>query len=75
MVLFKDAELEQAARFPKDSIDSVYRRTLAEKYLHDRNEISKKLRNRGIHTISATPEELSVSTINRYLELKAKRLI
>lgn len=74
-VLFKDAALEKASKLPKDSIESIYSRTLAEKYFHERNEIAKKLRNRGIHTITGTPEELSVNTINRYLELKSRGMI
>lgn len=75
VVLFKDEMPEQAANAVKNTADDIYLRTLAEKYVHERTEIIKRLRSRGIHALSSTPDSLSVTTINKYLELKARGMI
>ncbi len=75
MVLFKDEELEAAAGNTGGSIEQVYRNTLAQKYLRQRQEISDLLLKRGIHTISSYPEKLSIDTLNAYLSFKSRGLI
>jgi N-acetylmuramoyl-L-alanine amidase len=37
--------------------------------------IAKELRQNGIQTILTRPEDLSINTINKYLELKARGVI
>jgi uncharacterized protein (DUF58 family) len=75
MVLFKDTELMEMKEKPKESIEDVYRVTLAAKQANERAEIADKLRRQGIQTISCTPEQLSVEVINKYLELKSRGII
>lgn len=74
-VLFKDKELEHMSREPKTDAGSIYRQTLAAKFLHEREEIARKLRSHGIHAVVSTPEQLSINTINKYLELKARGMV
>ena len=75
MVLFKDLELVDLAEKPKNSVEDVYRVTLARKQLLEREEIAYRLRRQGIHTLYSKPEELSIEVINKYLELKSKGVI
>jgi len=75
MVLFKDSELVDNANQPKESVEDVYRVTLAAKQASEREEIANKLRKQGIQTISCVPEQLSVEVINKYMELKSRGII
>jgi uncharacterized protein (DUF58 family) len=75
MVLFKDSELMDKADQPKESVEDVYRVTLAAKQASEREEIANKLRKQGIQTISCEPEQLSVEVINKYMELKSRGII
>ena len=59
---------------PRD-ISEIYLKTFAEKYHMDKKKISLELRKNGIQTVLTTPENLSVDTINKYLELKARGMI
>ena len=56
-----------------------YRRSLcknrAEKFMHEKKMIIKELQNHGILSILTTPENLTVNTVNKYLELKARQAI
>ena len=75
MVLFKDSELTDMAAKAKESVEDVYRVTLAAKQASEREEIANKLRKQGIQTISCHPEQLSVEVINKYMELKSRGII
>ena len=48
---------------------------IAEKFAYEKRLIVKELARYSIHSILTTPQNLSVNTINKYLELKARRLI
>lgn len=75
MVLFKDSELTEMAARTKESVEDVYRVTLAAKQASEREEIANKLRKQGIQTIACEPEQLSVEVINKYMELKSRGII
>ena len=75
MVLFKDSELMDKADQPKESVEDVYRVTLAAKQASEREEIANKLRKQGIQTIPCEPEQLSLEVINKYMELKSRGII
>jgi len=48
---------------------------VAEKFMHEKKMIVKELQNHGILSILTTPENLTVNTVNKYLELKARQAI
>ena len=50
-------------------------KAIAEKFAYEKRLIVKELEKYGIHSILTAPENLSVNTINKYLELKARGLI
>jgi hypothetical protein len=60
---------------PADNVEDIYVKTIAEKFAYDKKLIVKGLAKHGIQSILSTPQELSINTINRYLELKAKQRI
>ena len=59
---------------PKHVAD-IYLKTFAEKYMMDKKKIAMELRKNGIQTVLTTPEDLTIDSINKYLELKARGVI
>ena len=60
---------------PANSIKEIYYKTIAEKFSYEKKLIVRELQRNGLSSILTTPEKLTVNTINKYLELKARNLI
>lgn len=75
VVFFENTELIDFTRKPADSIEDIYYRTIAEKFVAEKETIVHELNKYGIQSILTNPQALSVNTINKYLELKAKGMI
>jgi hypothetical protein len=58
-----------------DSVESLYIKTIAEKFVYEKKLIVKELQQHGIFTILTAPKSLTVDTVNKYLELKARQAI
>ena len=71
VIFFKNTEVNQLVREKSSSINEVYVKTIAEKLMYEKRLIVKELKNYGIQSILTEPENLTVNTINKYLELKA----
>jgi hypothetical protein len=63
--------LEGGAQTAKE----IYLKAVAEKFAYEKKQIVKELKRHGIYAVLTTPENLSVNTINMYLELKARGTI
>ena len=67
-----DYELyDLAAKAPREPRE-LYERTVATALLEDRRQAIAALNERGAVAFDATPENLSVAVLNRYLEIKAR---
>lgn len=75
VVFFENAELETYSKTEAKSLIDIYQLTVAKKFILEKNQIYKELQKHGIQAIKCTPDNLSASTINKYLELKTKGLI
>lgn len=75
VVFFENSELQNLAYQKSTTVMDVYQSTVAERMISLKSKIARELRQNGIQTVLTLPEELSVSTINKYLELKAKGAI
>lgn len=75
VMIFENTELLKFSREKPDYISDIYAQTIAKKLLNDKKQIVSKLRKYGIQTLLSKPEELSIDTVNKYLELKARGLI
>jgi uncharacterized protein (DUF58 family) len=75
VVFFENTELKDLASKKARDIEGVYVKTVAEKFMYEKKMIVKELQNHGILSILTTPENLTVNTVNRYLELKARQAI
>ncbi len=75
VVFFENTELRAMLETMPTDTEGVYLKTIAEKFAFEKRLIVKELQRYGITSILTTPSGLTVSTINKYLELKARRLI
>lgn len=75
VVFFENTELRQLTEVDAEEVESLYIRTIAEKFAYEKRLIVKELKQHGIFTILTTPQQLTVNTVNQYLELKARQAI
>jgi uncharacterized protein (DUF58 family) len=75
VVFFTNAEIENYAYEPSQNLEEVYSRMVARQMVADKRQMSIELANHGIQSVVCQPSELSISVLNRYLELKAKGMI
>lgn len=75
VVFFENTELQKVAEQPAGNVEEIYIKTIAEKFTYDKKLIVKELTKYGIQSILSTPQNLTINTINKYLELKAKQRI
>lgn len=75
VVFFENTEIRKLAGEPVEKITDIFRQTIARQFLLDKREMVYKLRQYGIQTILTRPQDLTLNTINKYLELKSRGLI
>ncbi|MCB0522143.1 MAG: DUF58 domain-containing protein [Lewinellaceae bacterium] len=75
VVFFENTEIEDFVKQEVKTVEGIYTQTVAQNYLAEKSAMAQKLRQHGIQTILTRPEELSMNTINKYLELKSRGLI
>ena len=75
VVFFENTELTQTRNEVAQNTEQIYLKTIAEKFFYEKKQIVKELQKYGIQAILTPPKDLTVSTINKYLELKARNMI
>lgn len=75
VIFFENTEVAKVAQMESKYVSDIYQKTFAEKYGMDKKKIAIELRKNGIQTVLTKPENLTVDTINKYLELKARGVI
>lgn len=75
VVFFENTGLRELTGSPANDIESLYVRTIAEKFVHEKQLMVRELQQHGIFTILTAPENLTINTVNKYLELKARQAI
>lgn len=75
VVFFTNTEIEDFAKKEVVTTEDIYHQTIARKAMNEKVQMMQKLRQYGIQAIVTRPEELSINTINKYLELKSRGLI
>jgi len=75
VIFFEDTELRSVLQKPADGLEEVYQKTIAEKFAFEKKQIISELQHWGIMSIFTAPEDLTVNTVNKYLELKARQQI
>lgn len=72
VVFFENTELRSVINKKARSLEDVYIKTIAEKFAFEKRQMVKELHKNGIPSILTIPENLTVNTINKYLELKRR---
>lgn len=75
VVVFKNTELIQMAKENTHYTIDIYNQIIAEKFVYEKSLIIQELNRQGIQTIYTAPEQLTINSINKYLEIKARGLI
>ena len=75
VIFFRNTELKELLDGKPESTKEIYHKTIAEKFDYEKRLIVRELRKHGIYSVLTTPENLTIDTINKYLEFKARGLI
>jgi uncharacterized protein (DUF58 family) len=75
VMFFENTELIDYSKKKVDYVSDIYAQTIARQLINEKKQIAARLRKNGIQVILSRPEDLSINTVNKYLELKARSMI
>lgn len=75
VIFFENSELQAIVDSKAGTTAEITDQTVARQFIYDKKLMVQELNKRGIQTILTPPEDLTVNTINKYLEIKARALL
>jgi len=75
VVFFENVELEHLIDKKAGNIQEIYDQVIAEKFAFEKRLIVNELRKYGIYSLLTKPEDLTLESINKYLEIKARGIL
>jgi uncharacterized protein (DUF58 family) len=75
VIFFENTEITTSTSAQVDTLQDIYTQITAENYTLAKIQIAQQLKQFGIFSILTRPEHLTVTSINKYLELKSRGLI
>ncbi len=75
VVFFKNSELQQLIHTQPENMQAVYDKIIAEKLEFEKQLIIQELKKYGIYSLYTEPENLTIESINKYLEIKARGIL
>lgn len=75
VVIFENTEVSSGLPESIEGLEDIYRQITAEQYTLTKVQIVHQLKQHGILTMLTKPEQLTVNSINKYLELKSRGMI
>jgi len=75
VVFFDNTELNRLITKQTKNVQEIYDKVIAEKFAFEKRLIVRELQQHGIQSILTQPENLTLQTINKYVELKARGMI
>ena len=75
VIFFENTELKVLSEGEAHSLSEIVDQTIAQQFEFDKKLMVRELQQRGIQTVLTSPEDLTVNTINKYLEIKARGLL
>jgi uncharacterized protein (DUF58 family) len=75
VVFFQNTELYKITNTKAQTIQEVYDKAIAEKFIFEKKLIAQELKKYGIYSVLTQPENLTLDTINKYLEIKARGIL
>lgn len=74
-IFFENTEVENLINSEATDVEEVYTKGIAEQLVYEKKLIVNELKAHGIQSVLTPPKELTINTINKYLELKSRGLI
>lgn len=75
VVFFINTELNSIINKKTTTIQEVYDKVIAEKFMFEKRLIVNELKKYGIHSVLTQPENLTLDAINKYLEIKSRGIL
>lgn len=75
VVFFNNTELNELISKKSENIQEIYDKVIAEKFSFEKRLIVNELKKYGIYSVLTQPENLTLETINKYLEIKARGIL
>lgn len=75
VIFFKNTELNRLIDKKAEKLNEIYDKVIAEKFAFEKRLIVKELSRHGIQCLLSSPENLTIDTINKYLEIKARGMV
>jgi uncharacterized protein (DUF58 family) len=75
IVFFNNTELNALIHKKASNVQEIYDKVIAEKFAFEKRLIVNELRKYGIYSVLTQPENLTLDTINKYLEIKARGIL
>lgn len=75
VIFFENNELKSLAESSAENISEIYRQTIARQFGYDKKMMVRELQKHGIQSILTEPKDLTINTINKYLEIKKRGMI
>jgi uncharacterized protein (DUF58 family) len=75
VVFFSNTELNQLIHKKSETIQEIYDKVIAEKFAFEKRLIVNELKKYGIYSVLTQPENLTLDTINKYLEIKSRGIL
>lgn len=75
VIFFENAEMISYSRQQASNLEDIYLKAITQNFVSAKYQMVQLLQKYRIQTILCQPRELSVKTVNKYLELKSRGLI
>jgi len=75
VIFFKNTELNALITEKAETVQEAYDKVIAEKFAFEKRLIVNEIQKYGIQSILTSPQDLTLDTINKYLEIKARGLL
>jgi uncharacterized protein (DUF58 family) len=75
VVFFENTEIRSLLQKEAPDTEGIYIQTIAGKFAYEKRQLVKELKKYGILSLLTTPGHLTINTVNKYLEIKARQAI
>jgi uncharacterized protein (DUF58 family) len=75
VIFFENTELSELLNSSPQTLEEVYIKTIGENFAFEKKQIVRELEQHGIISILSSPQNLTVNTLNKYLEMKARGMV
>lgn len=75
VIFFRNTEVDLVMEEESSSVEGIYQKAIAAQMIREKELIHEKLHHAGILSLYTTPQNLSVDVLNRYIQIKNRRVL